>query len=375
MPPMGLHANFVARREGFEIAVTLDAADGEILALLGPNGAGKSTVVDAIVGTLDLAEGTIELDGTRIDRLAPEARGIGVCFQDDLLFPVMSALENVAFPLRARKVSRARARARAVELIERLAPGVDPLARPDTLSGGERQRVALARALAPEPRLLLLDEPFANVDVSARPGLRALVRDVAGTYGGATLLIAHEPLDALTLADRVTLLERGRTTQTGRPDEIRAAPRSAYAADLVGVNLFDGHLEPLDDGAAVLHTADGDVTVAPDEPVPLGARAVASLRPVDVSLHAREPEGSARNVFPGRIGEVAVDGERARVRISSRPPLTAEVTAGSVARMGLRPGIDVWASFKAVEVSLQVEVEDDLADETPPSTAAGTLDR
>jgi len=366
---VGLRASFVARRGSFDVSIELVVADGETLALLGPNGAGKSTVLDALAGTLELAEGSIELDGVRIDHLPPEARAIGVCFQGDLLFPKLSALENVAFPLRARKVPKSEARARSTELIERLAPGVDPRAVPASLSGGERQRVALARALAPEPRLLLLDEPFANVDVSARPGLRALVRRVAHTFGGATVLISHDPLDALTLADRVTLIEAGRMTQSGTPEEIRSAPRSAYAADLVGVNLFIGTLEPLDDGAAMLHTTDGSITVAPDQPVAPGTGAIASIRPVDISLHASEPEGSARNTFGGTVAEIALDGDRARIRIDTAPPLTAEITAGSVTRMALRTGEQIWASFKAVEVSLQIEGGDGSA------LAAGTLGR
>ncbi len=364
---MSLHADFTARRGTFEVVIALDVADDETLALLGPNGAGKSTVVDALTGTLEITQGTIELDGKRVDAMPPELRPIGVCFQDDLLFPKLSALENVAFPLRARHMAKDAARTRAVELLQRLAPQVDPRAAPGSLSGGQRQRVALARALAPEPRLLLLDEPFSNVDVSARPGLRSLVGEVARTFGGATVLIAHDPLDALTLSDHVTLMEDGRQTQTGTPEQIRATPRSAYAADLVGVNLFAGVLEPLPDGAATLHTESGDITVAPSAPVTSGAQTLASLRPVDVSLHAREPEGSARNAFQGMIGEIALDGERARIRIATRPPLTAEVTAGSVERLGLRQGDQVWASFKAVEVSLQVEGSDAAA------PAAGTL--
>ena len=366
---MSLHADFTARREGFAVTVSFDVADGETLALLGPNGAGKSTVVDALAGTLALDDGTIELDGERIDHFSPERRAIGVCFQDDLLFPRLSALENVAFPLRARKIPKAAARRRAVDLMARLAPAVDADAKPGSLSGGERQRVALARALAPDPRLLLLDEPFSNVDVSSRPSLRALVREVSRTFGGATLLIAHEPLDALTLADRVALLEGGRVTQSGTPEEIRAAPHTTYAADLVGVNLFVGTLEPLGDGAATLRTEDGDITVSPDHPVEAGERAIATLKPIDVSLHGREPEGSARNVLRGTIAEIATDGDRARVRIGTRPPLTAEVTTGSVSRMELHVGDEVWASFKAVEVSLQIE----RADGSAP--AAGTLGR
>ncbi|MEX0651218.1 MAG: TOBE domain-containing protein, partial [Actinomycetota bacterium] len=145
----------------------------------------------------------------------------------------------------------------------------------------------------------------------------------------------------------------------------RAAPKS-LDRDAFAINL-EG-LSP-EDGAATLRTADGELTVAPDAPVGRGARALATLKPIDVSLHAREPEGSARNVFRGTISEIAIDGDRARVRIDTRPPLTAEITAGSVARMGLRVGVEVWASFKAVEVSLQIE---SLADDTPP---AGTLAR
>ena len=183
------------------------------------------------------------------------------------------------------------------------------------------------------------------------------------------MLIAHDPLDALTLADRVALLDAGRITQTGTPDEIRAAPSSHYAADLVGVNLFVGELEPLDDGAATLRTPDGEITVSPEVAVASGTRSIASLKPIDVSLHAREPEGSARNVFRGRIVEIADDGDRARVRLATMPPLTAEVTSGSVTRMGLRTGDEVWASFKAVEVSLQIEGADTAQ---PP---AGTLGR
>ena len=349
---MTLHAAFTARRGDFDVIAELDVADGETLAVLGPNGAGKSTVVDVLAGTLAPSGGTIEIDGERVDTLPAERRAIGVCFQDDLLFPHLSALENVAFPLRARGEARSQTHVRAAALLARLAPTVDPRTSPSMLSGGERQRVALARALAPEPRLLLLDEPFANVDVSARTALRALVREVTAGFDGATVLVAHDPIDALTLADRVTLLEAGRQTQTGTPEEIRAAPGSVYAADLVGVNLFTGVLEPLPDGAARLVTARGAIIVAPQTRLDRIVPAVATLKPIDVALHAAEPEGSPRNVVHGRVEEIAIDGERARIRVDGEPPLTAEITAGSVARLRLTRGADVWASFKAVEVSV-----------------------
>ena len=145
------------------------------------------------------------------------------------------------------------------------------------------------------------------------------------------MLIAHDPLDALTLADRVTLLEDGRQTQPGPRTQIRQRPVPRYAADLVGVNLFAGVLTPLGDGAATLRTERGEITVAPHGPRRARrARASRACDPIDVSLHTARAGGSARNVFRGTIGEIAIDGERARVRVASPPPLTAEITAGSV---------------------------------------------
>jgi molybdate transport system ATP-binding protein len=373
---MGLAADLTARRDDFEVRVSLRADDGETLALLGPNGAGKSTVVEALTGLLPIVAGQIELDGERIDGLPPERRPIGVCFQDDLLFPRLTVLENVAFPMRARGVDRTEARNLAAERLAALAPSISPRVKPEALSGGERRRVALARALVTEPRLLLLDEPLAGVDVSARAELRALLGGVTRGFGGTVVLVAHDPIDALTLADRVTILEGGRETQSGSPDEIRRAPRSTYAADLVGVNLFVGTLESLPDGAATLRTASGAIVVSPTAGagINLGLEATATLRPADVSLHVSRPEGSPRNVFRGRVLEVAIEGDRARVRVDTTPPLTAEITSGSVGRLGLESDVEVWASFKAVEVTLQPNAGVfETTTRTSMNTAPGTL--
>jgi molybdate transport system ATP-binding protein len=276
---------------------------------------------------------------------------VGVVFQDLLLFPHLTALENVAFPLRARGLPRAEARERSARLLDRLGVGGRSGARPRDLSGGEAQRVALARALVAEPALLLLDEPLSALDVGARARIRDLLREELARFPGVRVLVTHDPVEASTLADRLVLLEDGRVTQIGSPEEIRTAPKSRYAADLVGVNAFRGRLEPIEEGAGRITTPDGDVIVPWPDGFE-GGEAIGLLRPADVTLSLEPPEGSARNVLRGRVGSVAVEGDRARVRVASSPPLVAEVTLGSVDRLGLREGVQVWASFKAVEVQV-----------------------
>jgi molybdate transport system ATP-binding protein len=361
---MTLDVDVTIERGTFTVQAAFLVEDEQTVALLGPNGAGKSTLLEAIAGLIPVSRGSIKVDGEEIQGLPPEKRPIGIAFQDALLFPRLSALENVAFPLRARWRRAEPARAAARPLLAALAPGVDPDAKPAKLSGGQRQRVALARALVSQPRLLLLDEPLAAVDASARPELRALLRDTLGGFGGPRVLISHDPVEAMTLADRIVVLEDGRVTQTGTPAEIRNGPRTQYAADLVGVNLFEGTLRPEEHGIGALETDEGIIIAA----LPLGlvlhapvAGVIGRLAPSDVSVHVQLPEGSPRNIFPGSIEEVAILGERARIRLRTSPPLVAEVTAGSVERVHLTAGLEVWASFKAVEVRLVVQT-------APPDT-------
>jgi molybdate transport system ATP-binding protein len=354
---MTLHIDVSARRGEFDVRASFAAAAGETVALLGPNGSGKSTLVAVIAGLLPLEDGSVRLDGETLDdvetgtRVPPERRPVGVVFQDLLLFPHLSALENVAFPLRARGASRAEARERAHRLLDRLGVAARAGARPRDLSGGEAQRVALARALVAEPTLLLLDEPLSALDVGARARIRDLLREELTRFPGVRVLVTHDPVEASTLADRLVLLEAGRVTQIGTPEEIRTAPTSRYGAELVGVNAFHGRLDPFEEGAGRIATPEGDVIV----PWPggfAGGEVVGLLRPADVTLSLEPPAGSARNVLRGRIGSVAIEGDRARVRIASSPPLVAEITLGSIERLGLREGVPVWASFKAVEVEV-----------------------
>jgi molybdate transport system ATP-binding protein len=354
---MTLSVDVSAMRGEFEVRAAFEAEAGETVALLGPNGSGKSTLVSCVAGLLPPKDGTITLDGVVLDdalhgpHVPPERRPIGVVFQDLLLFPHLSAVENVAFPLRARGVARPEARLSAGELLERLGIADRAEARPRDLSGGEAQRVALARALITEPALLLLDEPLSALDAGARIRVRDLVRDELARFPGVRIIVTHDHVEASTLADRLVLLEDGRVTQVGTPEDIRTAPRSRYAADLVGVNSFRGRLEPLGDGAGRLATGEGDVVIPWPEGVG-GGEAIGLLRPADVTLSLQAPVGSARNVLQGHVTSIAVEGDRARVRIATSPPLVAEVTLGSVENLGLTDGVLVWASFKAVEVEV-----------------------
>jgi molybdate transport system ATP-binding protein len=357
---MSLSVDASVRRGTFAVEAAFDAEPGETVALLGPNGSGKSTLVASLAGLLPLERGRVELDGDVLADPAagvvapPEDRPVGVVFQDLLLFPHLSALENVAFPLRARGVEKGEARDRARRLLERFGTGHRADARPRDLSGGEAQRVALARALVAEPKLLLLDEPLSALDVATRADMRELVRDELSRFPGVRLLVTHDPVEATMLGDRLVILEHGGVTQIGAPEEIRRGPRTRYAAELVGVNAVRGRLERIEGGGAgrlVASDGAGELVVAwPDWYA--GGEVVGVVRPVDVTLWLERPDGSARNVLRGPVTSVAIEADRARVRVGSSPPLFAELTTGSLDRLGLRPGAEVWASVKAVEIEV-----------------------
>jgi molybdate transport system ATP-binding protein len=337
--------------DDFHLDLALTVDDGEVVALLGPNGAGKTTALRAIAGLQPLDRGRIVLDGRVLDdatsdTFVPTAqRPIGVVFQDYLLFPRLTALDNVAFGLRARGLHKTKARARAHEWLDRIGLSAQAQAKPRTLSGGQAQRVALARALATDPRLLLLDEPLAALDASTRLQVRTELRRHLATFHGARLLITHDPVDALVLSDRLVIVEHGRITQTGTPAAVTARPASRYVAELVGINLLygtatDEHTVRLDSGA--------ELTVA--DPVP-GADVAIAIRPQAIALHRDQPHGSPRNTWEATITDLEADRDRVRVTLSGPVPATAEITPAAVAELDLVPGSPIWATVKAVDLT------------------------
>lgn len=355
-----------------DIDVEVEVHDGETVALLGPNGVGKTTILRAIAGLLPLAEGHVELDGGVLDdparnvRVPTNERPIGFVFQDHRLFPRLTALDNVAFGLRAQGRHRNEARRQAREWLARFDLEGHASARPRALSGGQAQRVALARALAVQPRLLLLDEPLAALDAQTRVHVRTKLRhDLAG-FGGARLLVTHDPIDAMVLADRLVVVEtdsspstlplgerpttqlgeRTRLIQTGTPSEIAARPRSRYIAELVGMNLLHGR-RGTDPRRVELDTG-AELTVA--EPLPEGELGVV-VRPQAVALHRRRPDGSPRNVWPATVAEVETNHDRIRIRLSGPVPVVAEITPAALADLDAEPGAQLWASVKAVDLT------------------------
>lgn len=345
-----LDADIALTRGTLELELALQVADGEVVALLGPNGSGKTTTLRAIAGLQPIEAGRVELEGTVLDEpsthtfVQPSDRRIGYVFQDHLLFPRMSVLDNVAFGLRSRGVRRAAARATAATTLDRL--GLTDLAgaRPHELSGGQSQRVALARALATAPRLMLLDEPLASLDATARTAVRTELRHDLVAVGGPRLLVTHDAVDAAVLADRLVIVEDGRVVQSGTVEEVSTRPASRFVADLLHVDLLSG----VGDGRHAVRLASGAVLTLAD-PVPDGQVWLA-VRPRAVALYATRPEGSPRNTWEATVGLVEVDVDRSRVQLVGPVPVTAEVTPAAVRDLGIATGTTVWASVKAVDL-------------------------
>ncbi|EWT02648.1 ABC transporter ATP-binding protein [Intrasporangium oryzae NRRL B-24470] len=343
----GLDARVRLRRGAIDIDVSLRAGAGEVVAVLGPNGSGKTTTVLALAGVLPLEGGHVRVGDELWEevgrRRTPQERHVGLMLADSLLFPHLRAVDNVAYGPRSRGLPKGESRTRALDELDRVGLSALVHARPRELSSGQAARVALARALATRPSLLLLDEPLAALDPDTRARTRSDLAARLTAYDGVTVLVTHDPLDALTLADRLVFVEDGRVTQTGTPADVLREPRSAYAGTVVGLNLYaahgDSHGHVAIEGGGVLVTTD-----------PTEGRVWATVPPGAVSLHRHEPEGSARNAWPLRITDVTLQGQSARVGLAGELTLTAEVTLESVSALALHVGQAVWASVKATEV-------------------------
>jgi len=347
-PVTGLEAHLIVDRPGgFRLDARLQVAAGEVVALLGPNGAGKSTALRALAGLLPLGDGHITLDSRVLDRPAdrilvpPERRPVGVVFQDYLLFPHLSAVDNVAFGPRHHGRTTADARAVAAAWLDRVGLGAYARSKPRQLSGGQAQRVALARALAVDPALLLLDEPLAALDARTRLETRAQLHHHLAEHPGATLLVTHDPLDALVLADRLIIVEDGAVVQEGDAAAITARPRTEYVAQLVGLNLYRGNA----DGHTI--TVPGGFTLTAADAV--RGDAFVAFPPSALALYPNRPDGSPSNTWPATITGVQRHGDYLRIQLAGPIEAAADITPAAAVRLHLAPGQTVWAALKATE--------------------------
>lgn len=347
----GLSAEF--RVDGRDVELAVQMADGERLAVIGPNAAGKSTLLQVVAGLLRPDRGRVTLhdrvltDTEKAIQVPPHKRWIGLMTQSALLFDHLTVLDNVAFGPRSRRASRRNARRHALDWLEQL--GVADLAsrRTGELSGGQAQRVALARTLAAEPDALLLDEPTSALDVPVAAGLRTALAEI--TSGRTTVLVSHDLLDIVSLADRVVVIEQGRVVEQGPTAQILSRPSSTFAARLADVNIIRGRFAD----ASTLVAGPMFVHGLPDDPAVASGPGIATVRPAAVLVALRAPETSARNLWPGTISSLSTLPHGIRVRVDAGGiELAADVTAASAATMQLKPGLPVWLAAKAQEVCL-----------------------
>jgi len=357
-----LQVSATLAERGLDVAFTI--APGEVLAVLGANGAGKSTTLAVIAGLVGADEAVVRVGNRTLTDTATRVfvptydRRIGVLLQNPLLFPHMNVIGNVMFGAR-RHADRSGARLCAQRLLAEVGAADLADGKPGELSGGQAQRVALARALAAEPEVLLLDEPLAGLDVAGAASVRAVLRRVLTADSRASLLITHDLIDVLTLADRVLVLEGGRVAECGPVTEVLAAPRSTFGARIAGVNLVRGILtEP-----GALRAADGSVwhgnpPVNGAEENESGWPGIAVFAPAGVAVYREQPHGSPRNSVRVRIACLEINGAAVRVRAAEQADgtagLAADVTPDAVAELGLQVGEQVWFTIKTQAVGLHL---------------------
>lgn len=345
--PGGLEAQISLTLDDFELSISFDAEPGETIAIVGPNGSGKSSTVRALAGLMPIEQGRIALAGAVLDEpatatfVAPHLRRIGIAFQDALLFPHLRVRDNVAFGLDG---DRRTQRAEADRWLERV--GLDGFGgrRVSELSGGESRRVAVARAMIAKPDLLILDEPFAGLDVGARQTLRRVLNEHLPNDQRVCLLITHDPADAHALADRIVALEDGRVSQIGTPGEVQSRPATKYLADLVGLNLLQGVAA---DGRVAM-TGGLELAITDRD---LSGDVVLTVAPGAVALHRDRPSGSPRNTWQATVADVFARGDVVRVQLDAPVAIVADVTPSAVADLAIAPGQPVWVAVKATSLN------------------------
>src|SRR5215469_876588 len=347
-----LSAEFKARRGTFDLDFAIEVEPGETVAVIGRSGAGKTTALRCLAGLVRPLRGTIRsgdrtwYDSSSRTFVPSHLRDCTMVFARGALFGHMTALENVEFGLRAQGVSAKQSRERALEALEIVHASSLSTLRAAGLSSGEIQRVALARAAALRPSVLLLDEPLTALDIRLRPMVRDALRDTIAATKAATVLVVHDPAEAMLFAQRFVVVEDGVVVQAGDAKTLRERPATSYIASFAGTNLYRGRAKRLRDGSSRVDIGHASLIVQGEYTGDVSVL----LDPDAVVLSAAASESSARNSFSGPVQTIVADRGAFRVTLASSPPISARVTAHSFEALGIQQGKTLYATFKALEV-------------------------
>jgi len=296
--------------------VSLDVREGELLGLLGPSGCGKTTLLRLMSGFLTPSGGEIYMGGKDVTDLPPERRPTSLVFQNYALFPHLSVFENIAFGLKVKKMPMKEIRREVQEMLEIVGLSGTENRSIRQLSGGQQQRIALARALVMKPQVLLLDEPLCNLDAKLRVETRMHIQRIQKALGITSIFVTHDQEEALSICDRIVVMNKGNVVQVGTPEEVYSKPNSRFAADFIGKsNILKGALETSDDGKVIFRMPNGD-TLKTSNPDLMEGQASLLIRPENISVSTGESGGENRNVIQGEIEHVTYLGEVTYFRVS-----------------------------------------------------------
>ncbi|MCK5801660.1 MAG: ABC transporter ATP-binding protein [Lentisphaeria bacterium] len=339
----------------FQLDVEIAVGDGTNVAIVGPSGCGKTTVLNCVAGLVRPDDGVVTLDAhTVFDaqngiNIPPEQRNVGMVFQQYALFPHLTVFDNVAYGLLTRHMPERDVHARVDKILERVGMRAFAKARPGELSGGECQRVAIARAVAPNPKMLLLDEPLGALDTSVRRRVRRKLRDLLDSLSVTVILVTHDYEDALVLAEHTVVLNQGLVVREGTHEELLLHPKSKFVADFTGVNFFAGTVCPGESELREIRIENAALRADTNANGTVGI----SFYPVDVMVHVDQPQNSPHNLFHGTVRELVNLGGRVRAFVDAGLPLMAEMTPGESEVLGLSVGQKVHLTIApaAIRVS------------------------